>query len=104
SRKSALRQRIRQARELLSRHAWPISWPGEESLEVTPAVAGKLRSVAGEWAGFDEAWLLARIAARQRKESFWNRRVPPGPRRMGADPPPHRLDPKAGLRWRPQSS
>lgn len=30
--------------------------------EVTPACGANLRSVAGEWAGFDEAWLETRIA------------------------------------------
>ncbi len=31
--------------------------------EVTPAVGFNLRSVAGEWAGWNETWLLERVAA-----------------------------------------
>ena len=44
-------------------------------LEVTPAVRSNLRSMAGEWSGFDEEWLAARVLAKAKKESFWNRKV-----------------------------
>jgi hypothetical protein len=44
-------------------------------LEVTPAVKSNLRSMAGEWAGFDEDWLAERILSKVQKESFWNRKV-----------------------------
>ena len=51
--------------------------------EVAPALWPNLQSVAGEWAGWDEAWLRARLTAsytgtRHRMlgfESLWRRRV-----------------------------
>jgi hypothetical protein len=41
--------------------------------EVTPAVGANLWSVAGEWAGWDEEWLVATVAEAARR-----RRRPPG--------------------------
>ena len=42
--------------------------------DVHPALYPNLMSVAGEWAGFDEAWLLERIAM-VRRQSRWRRRI-----------------------------
>lgn len=38
--------------------------------EVTPAVGFNLRCVAGEWAGWDRAWLIRRIRRRRRCSSW----------------------------------
>ncbi len=38
-------------------------------LDVAPLVGGNLLSVAGEWEGWDEAWLLERIRARRSRKS-----------------------------------
>jgi hypothetical protein len=42
--------------------------------DVHPALYVNLMSVAGEWAGFDEAWLLERIEA-VRRQPRWRRRI-----------------------------
>lgn len=42
--------------------------------DVHPALYRNLMSVAGEWAGFDEAWLVERIAA-VRRQPRWRRRI-----------------------------
>ena len=42
--------------------------------DVHPALYMNLMSVAGEWAGFDEAWLLERIEA-VRRQPRWRRRI-----------------------------
>jgi hypothetical protein len=42
--------------------------------DLHPALYPNLLSVAGEWAGFDEAWLLERIAA-VRAQPRWRRRI-----------------------------
>jgi hypothetical protein len=42
--------------------------------DVHPALYPNLMSVAGEWAGFDDAWLHARIAA-VRERPRWRRRI-----------------------------
>ena len=42
--------------------------------DVHPALYPNLMSVAGEWAGFDEAWLVERIAAVRRRPR-WRRRI-----------------------------
>lgn len=42
--------------------------------DVHPAVYQNLMSVAGEWAGFDEAWLVERIAA-VRRQPRWRCRI-----------------------------
>ena len=42
--------------------------------DVHPALYPNLMSVAGEWAGFDETWLLERIAT-IRRQSRWRRRI-----------------------------
>lgn len=39
--------------------------------EVTPVLRGNLLSVAGEWAGFDEAWLREKIAPRIDNRPFF---------------------------------
>ncbi|MDB2705549.1 hypothetical protein N9Y67_03295, partial [Pseudomonadota bacterium] len=39
--------------------------------EVAPAVSENLLSVAGEWAGFDEEWLVNRIINIRVKNSVW---------------------------------
>jgi hypothetical protein len=41
--------------------------------QVTPSVGANLLSVAGEWAGWDEAWLVERIARRAGRRSWWRR-------------------------------
>ena len=41
--------------------------------QVAPAVGGNLHGVTGEWAGWDEAWLVARIARRAGRSSWWRR-------------------------------
>jgi hypothetical protein len=42
--------------------------------EVAPAVSANLACVAGEWAGFDQAWLEARcLACAARRGAFWYR-------------------------------
>jgi hypothetical protein len=49
--------------------------------EVTPVVGANLLSVAGEWAGWDEAWLVERIASRiqaQAKRPRWLARLAGG--------------------------
>jgi hypothetical protein len=45
--------------------------------EVHPACAANLASPAGEWAGFDEAWLEQRILARARAVLRWPARLLP---------------------------
>lgn len=45
--------------------------------DVHPALYLNLMSVAGEWAGFDQAWLLERIAT-IRRQSRWRRRITHG--------------------------
>lgn len=42
--------------------------------DVHPALYPNLMSVAGEWAGFDEAWLVDRIAT-IRRQPRWRRRI-----------------------------
>lgn len=42
--------------------------------DVHPALYWNLMSVAGEWAGFDEAWLVERIAM-VRRQPRWRRRI-----------------------------
>ncbi len=42
--------------------------------DVHPALYPNLMSVAGEWAGFDDAWLLERIAM-ARRQPRWRRRI-----------------------------
>lgn len=42
--------------------------------DVHPALHANLMSVAGEWAGFDEAWLIERIEAVGRQPR-WRRRM-----------------------------
>lgn len=42
--------------------------------DVHPALYMNLMSVAGEWAGFDETWLLERIEA-VRRQPRWRRRI-----------------------------
>ena len=42
--------------------------------DVHPALYWNLMSVAGEWAGFDEAWLVERIAT-VRRQPRWRRRI-----------------------------
>jgi len=42
--------------------------------DVHPALYMNLMSVAGEWAGFDRAWLVARIDA-VRRQPRWRRRI-----------------------------
>lgn len=42
--------------------------------DVHPALYPNLMSVAGEWAGFDEAWLVERIAT-TRRQPRWRRRI-----------------------------
>ena len=42
--------------------------------DVHPALYPNLMSVAGEWAGFDEAWLVERIAT-VRRQPRWRRRI-----------------------------
>lgn len=42
--------------------------------DVHPALYVNLMSVAGEWAGFDQAWLLERIEA-VRRQPRWRRRI-----------------------------
>jgi hypothetical protein len=42
--------------------------------DVHPALYPNLLSVAGEWAGFDEAWLIERIAL-VRRHPRWRRRI-----------------------------
>ncbi len=42
--------------------------------DVHPALYPNLMSVAGEWAGFDEAWLLERIQTIRRRPR-WRRRI-----------------------------
>lgn len=42
--------------------------------DVHPALYQNLMSVAGEWAGFDEAWLVERIAT-IRRQPRWRRRI-----------------------------
>jgi len=42
--------------------------------DVHPALYLNLMSVAGEWAGFDEAWLVERINA-VRRQPRWRRRI-----------------------------
>lgn len=42
--------------------------------DVHPALYRNLMSVAGEWAGFDEAWLVERIAT-IRRQPRWRRRI-----------------------------
>jgi hypothetical protein len=42
--------------------------------DVHPALYPNLISVAGEWAGFDQAWLVERIAA-VRRQPCWRRRI-----------------------------
>lgn len=42
--------------------------------DVHPALHANLMSVAGEWAGFDEAWLIERIEAVGRQPR-WRRRI-----------------------------
>lgn len=42
--------------------------------DVHPALYPNLMSVAGEWAGFEEAWLLERIAT-IRRQPRWRRRI-----------------------------
>jgi hypothetical protein len=42
--------------------------------DVHPALYPNLLSVAGEWAGFDQAWLLERITA-VRAQPRWRRRI-----------------------------
>ena len=42
--------------------------------DVHPALYPNLMSVAGEWAGFDEAWLVERIAT-IRRQPRWRRRI-----------------------------
>jgi hypothetical protein len=42
--------------------------------EVHPALYPNLMSVAGEWAGFDDAWLVERITA-VRAQPRWRRRI-----------------------------
>ncbi len=42
--------------------------------DVHPALYMNLMSVAGEWAGFDQAWLLERIEA-VRRQPRWRRRI-----------------------------
>jgi hypothetical protein len=42
--------------------------------DVHPALYMNLMSVAGEWAGFDEAWLVERITA-VRRQPRWRRRI-----------------------------
>ena len=41
--------------------------------EVAPVVSGNLLSVAGEWAGFDSAWLEEEILRRLRRPSVLTR-------------------------------
>ncbi len=45
--------------------------------DVHPALYPNLMSVAGEWAGFDDAWLLERIAT-IRRQPRWRRRITHG--------------------------
>lgn len=45
--------------------------------DVHPALYQNLMSTTGEWAGFDEAWLLERIAT-IRRQSRWRRRITHG--------------------------
>jgi hypothetical protein len=42
--------------------------------DVHPALYPNLMSVAGEWAGFDETWLVERITA-IRRQPRWRRRI-----------------------------
>ena len=42
--------------------------------DVHPALYKNLMSVVGEWAGFDQAWLLERIEA-VRRQPRWRRRI-----------------------------
>lgn len=42
--------------------------------DVHPALYRNLMSVAGEWAGFDEVWLVERIAT-VRRQPRWRRRI-----------------------------
>lgn len=42
--------------------------------EVHPALYFNLLDVAGEWAGFDEAWLVERVQA-VRRRPLWRRRL-----------------------------
>ena len=42
--------------------------------DVHPALYPNLMSMLGEWAGFDEAWLVERIAA-TRRQPRWRRRI-----------------------------
>lgn len=42
--------------------------------DVHPALYPNLMQVAGEWAGFDDAWLLERIHA-VRRQPRWRRRI-----------------------------
>lgn len=39
--------------------------------EVAPVVGANLFNIAGEWAGFDEAWLVERVQASRRSVSFF---------------------------------
>lgn len=42
--------------------------------EVHPALHANLLQVAGEWAGFDDAWLVERVQA-VRRRPLWRRRL-----------------------------
>lgn len=44
-------------------------------LEVTPALKASLQSIVGEWLGFDEDWLAARIFEKAERETLSNRKV-----------------------------
>jgi hypothetical protein len=50
----------------LSRQALSALWRSQ----VTPVVHWNLKTVAGEWAGFDRHWLLSEVARRGRKRGF----------------------------------
>lgn len=52
--------------------------------EVHPACRGNLLQVAGEWAGFDDNWLRARIAPYLGRRRWW-RRWPGYGRMVGED-------------------
>jgi hypothetical protein len=41
--------------------------------DVAPVCAGNLLSVAGEWAGFDEQWLIQEITRSREKNNCWQR-------------------------------
>ena len=63
----------RMARTLRDSGYAPAEWHGILRTEVAPVVGGNLFSAAGEWAGFDAAWLEAAILARDPRATLRSR-------------------------------